>query len=785
MLDPDTPTPPQPADAPPPRKRRLPILVRHAISLLVVFVLAIPASVYIGTAIYRSAQLEKLESADEVTFDEGLAYVYANAAEDKRVREAAFEQLAELDPTRARRLLMALASGKDDDQPVAEDVYPAYGDIVGRLEIQSALGFYEDLLTVPGVDSTAARDQLLSNLSPKDDAELLLAVAYLDGRLLWEKDAVPRDLWLRWLLVVSNSSAEVAQHQAVRMLGELPDDLNDPRVAQALNRLSDSPHASVRAQVLNASAGYARIAKDPTDYEQLIFKLGGDANKTIARRAWMIVGHLNPFSGYAVNWKEADPFVAEAMLWASVKTNPQNPKAAIDAWQSGHEALSAMALYEAPLRGSDSPYSETFLLFQKSLVSPPQTTDDLLRIWRSAPALHDAWEAIFFDDPRSSLFPSLFTKLTPEAVRTSQYKNVVPALVYYGRVGFEPAQWAEEDNALVLAWIEGLQRGPLEIIEQPVPIYYQKVGQSMDEGGVLQWNDIERFVESDDLIDTAAINRYRYAGDNWYSILAAAGSDHPIYAETQPITEYASSYSALDFWVAVNAEQARNRRSTSPSDPPHLDTLRQVLTSHGVEHRTMAAWYAAMIEARPKLIAINEAFLRKHPDMTDDALHAKSNAELAELGLKRVDALAALLDAAKNAPASAGRQNEIKLLKLALWMRGDLGDDFTPKAEAMLFDKQLPTSTVLMCLLHMQRPIALEYLFGDTFQHPRGYLQELFIAERWWHVFRRFVDTSDLTLWLWGDPEAQAFQIEAMRQWYAVNRWRIERGWWPELIHNR
>jgi len=733
MLDPDTPTPPQPADAPPPRKRRLPILVRHAISLLVVFVLAIPASVYIGTAIYRSAQLEKLESADEVTFDEGLAYVYANAAEDKRVREAAFEQLAELDPTRARRLLMALASGKDDDQPVAEDVYPAYGDIVGRLEIQSALGFYEDLLTVPGVDPTAARDRLLSNLSLKDDAELLLAVAYLDGRLLWEKDAVPRDLWLRWLLVVSNSSAEVAQHQAVRMLGELPDDLDDPRVAQALNRLSDSPHASVRAQVLNASAGYARIAKDPTDYEQLIFKLGGDANKTIARRAWMIVGHLNPFSGYAVNWKEADPFVAEAMLWASVKTNPENPKAAMDAVVEGD-------LVSQGLLALSETTHVSLLDLQHELEA-----GDLVGQYRRDPDFKIAWRCMLAIGPDSGWAGYWLTNLW-------QYNRFQPSSI-----------WNDAEASLYRDFYFTLFCAMTYRINEFYPPKDYEL--SPEELELAQLAAIEGYL----IAKPRSPNPLRVPESAIARLIGAAGGAYQVDPE-----EIAVRLDLAQPWVSDLMTTALMSEDASGM----WKAIRSGITP--IERGAVIA--SGITQSRPDLIAINEAFLRNHPDLTDDALHAMSDAELAEFGLKRVDALAALLDAAKNAPASAGRQNQIKLLKLALWMRGDLGDDFTPKAEAMLFDKQLPTSTVLMCLLHMQRPIALDYLFGDTFQHPRGYLQELFIAERWWHVFRRFVDTSDLTLWLWGDPEAQAFQIEAMRQWYAVNRWRIERGWWPELI---
>ncbi|MFN3167079.1 MAG: hypothetical protein ACE37H_08455 [Phycisphaeraceae bacterium] len=725
------PEPSQPFDAPPPRKRRLPILVRHAISLLVVFVLAIPASVYIGTAIYRNAQLEKLESPDEHTFDEGLAYVYANASEDERVRDAAFEQVAELEPPRARRLVMALASGKDDDEPVTGDVYPAFGDVVGRLEVQSALGFYEDFLKVPGADPDKTTGQMLSNLAPKDDAELLLAVAYLDGQLIWTKDAVPRDLWLRWLLVLSNSSAEVAQHQAVRKLGELPDDLDDPRVVEALTRLSGSPHASVRAQVLSASAGYARIAKDPTDYEQIIFKLGGDANNTIARRAWMIVGHLNPLSGYAVNWKEADPFVAEAVLWASVKTNPENPKAAIDAVVGGELVSQGLLALSAT-----SNVSLLELQHEREagdLIGQSRPDPDFNQAWRCILAIHpeSGWAGYWLENlwQYHRFQPSPIWNDTEASLYRDFYFTLFCAMTYRINAFSPPKDYELSPEELQLAQLAAIEGYLIAKPKSPNPLR----------------------------VPEAAIAR----------LIGAAGGAYPVAPE-----QIAAQIDIATPWVSDLMTAALTSEDASG--------LSKAMRSGITPLERSAVIASGITRSRPELIAINEAFLRKHPDLTDDQLHSMSDEALAELGLKRIDALAALLDAAKNAPASAGRQNEVKLLKLALWMRGDLGDDFTPKAEAMLFDKQLPTSTVLMCLLHMRRPIALEYLFGDTVTHPPGYLQELFIAERWWHVFRRFVDTSGLTLWLWGDPAAQAFQIEAMRQWYAVNRWRIEGGWWPE-----
>jgi len=176
---------------------------------------------------------------------------------------------------------------------------------------------------------------------------------------------------------------------------------------------------------------------------------------------------------------------------------------------------------------------------------------------------------------------------------------------------------------------------------------------------------------------------------------------------------------------------------------------------------------------------ISAEFLQQNPDIENDDLHAMSDAELAEHGLKRVDAIKALLEIAENNPDPAERYETTSLLKLALWMRGDLGEEFTPTAEGMLLDPRLPTSTVLLALLHKQRPIALEYLFGGLVQ-PAPDLHKLFIQERFWHVFRRFVKTDDLDLWLWGDPAAQDFQLEAMRQWYWVNRWELNDVWLGE-----
>ena len=113
-------------------------------------------------------------------------------------------------------------------------------------------------------------------------------------------------------------------------------------------------------------------------------------------------------------------------------------------------------------------------------------------------------------------------------------------------------------------------------------------------------------------------------------------------------------------------------------------------------------------------------------------------------------------------------------------MRGDLDESFAPTAESMLSDETLSTSTVLLGLLHKKQPVSLDYLFGDLVT-PRPDLHRLLVQERFWHVLHAYVPSLDLALWIDGTPTTQAFQLEAMQQWYAVNRWKIGRGWWPEV----
>lgn len=720
-------------------QQQMPILARHAVSLAMVFVLGLVLSYFAGQFINQRIQLGKLNDKDQATFNEGLAYVVQHAGDSETVTSDALYKVSDLpDTTRAADLLLAIAKSHAIREEPADPIIPAnvadaVAPLIKRLEPMQAIGLYDGLVQINGINPIDAANNLLKSLSPKDDAELLQIVDLLDTRLLWSRQWAPLDLWVHWLNVLAKSEAELTQFNTAKRIGELPDAVDEARVVKALATLASSEYDTVRASVLNACAGYAAIATDPTDYEQIIFGLGKDPNKIIARRAWMIVGHLNPFSGFAVDWQDAEPFVAEAMLWAAVKTNPENPKPAVSAIINRDLHREALLALE---HASD--------MYLERLQEEFRTGDIVGQASSEQPDFVASWRAVLAIDPfggdqeywyvyLDGVTRGVTTPFWTAEQKTEQSKTFLSRFL---AVTFRFNEYYSP---------EARELTPLEI-------------------AVAELAAVEGWI-----LDKQSPNPFRSPSAPFAQLVATtAGLDSIALLELP---------STIDLARIPNANLA-----TLALTHDDGDTIDLWLRSGSIPLRTPAALAAAMIDRRTQMVTgMTPKLLLNNPDLTNDKIQAMTGDELGKMGLSRIDALPALQEAAEAAPPSANRTVEAKLLKLALWMRGDLGDDFTPIAEAMLFDKELPTSTVLMCLLHMQRPVALDYLFGDLVT-PRPDLYKLFIQERYWHVFRRFVDTADLTLWLWGDPEAQAFQLEAMQQWYAVNRWKIEGGWWPEVI---
>ncbi|MCA9310320.1 MAG: hypothetical protein KDA21_03890, partial [Phycisphaerales bacterium] len=101
---------------------------------------------------------------------------------------------------------------------------------------------------------------------------------------------------------------------AERVPREFADDL--------LERLVASTDADVRI----AAAEYG-VMRFGADAEAMVAPLLEDAEPRVARRAWLLMALLDPASGYTARWREAPPAVGEAILFASVWTNPDNDAA--------------------------------------------------------------------------------------------------------------------------------------------------------------------------------------------------------------------------------------------------------------------------------------------------------------------------------------------------------------------------------------------------------------------------------------------------------------------------
>ncbi|MFI4859348.1 MAG: hypothetical protein ACIAXF_01570, partial [Phycisphaerales bacterium JB063] len=631
--------------------------------------------------------------------------------------DAAVTHIDTLPPDRAARVLWGIGHAFNDaGQPLPDPLIDAAARLINRVEYAQKFRLYDQLAQLGAGEDPRVRAALHGVLDDPDDRRFVQAVEFYDANFLWLRDAVPADAWLRWAVLLSRSSAPQSQLRAAQLLGDMPERIHDAVLPEALARLANSTNASVRGEALDAAAGYARVADDPIPYEQVLIALTEDANETLARRAWITLGLLNPLSGFSADWRSAEPAIAEAMLWAVLKTNPDHTKPALEAMETeGYRAAGTFALnhWRQPL----GPPSEEHLVLQHVAALDPAQYETAInrQIHVTKQYLHGEWtvlpDALFSAEAEWSIhYPRLWAAM-------NWVTTYPPAPPYDG---------SEASQTGLIAHLDGY----------------------LHHGSPVAWDHLDE------------INA------DWPDIAVLLAS---VFVQDEPITLYGDSFNAD---AAAARDLAIIAALYSRETEQWID---QALRDRRESMLLSAALLAGMTDIRPALIEGDSP-----PDLSAQDLLAMPDAQLADLGLRRVDALTTLLDIAETAPDRDDRYEQIAMLKLALWMRGDLADDFIPEAEAMLEDDRLPTSTVLMCLLHMQRPAALYYLFDP----PAGSEQELdlydlFVNQRWWHVFSRLVPDRDLDLWLWGDPGAQAFQFEVMRQWVQANRWRLENGWWP------
>jgi hypothetical protein len=106
--------------------------------------------------------------------------------------------------------------------------------------------------------------------------------------------------------------------------------------------------------------------------------------------------------------------------------------------------------------------------------------------------------------------------------------------------------------------------------------------------------------------------------------------------------------------------------------------------------------------------------------------------------------------------------------RLGLWMQGN-HPELEGVPEALLTRDDLPTSTILLAMLHRHHPAAMEFLFNPTGEENLD-LDELLCLNRWWLILKRYLPADAPPLWLWADPELRRFQIDVIRDWHLLNR---------------
>lgn len=111
-----------------------------------------------------------------------------------------------------------------------------------------------------------------------------------------------------------------------------------------------------------------------------------------------------------------------------------------------------------------------------------------------------------------------------------------------------------------------------------------------------------------------------------------------------------------------------------------------------------------------------------------------------------------------------------QVLRLGLWMQDREPGVTAITVQSLLTRTDLPTTTVLLAMLHKGDNTALEYLLNPRGE-PRADLLTLFVHKRWWRVLSQHLPAdAPLQLDLWADEEVQRFQIDVLRNWFLLER---------------
>ena len=549
-------------------------------------------------------------------------------------------------------------------------------------------------------------------------------VITLDQIGYWTRDRIPLTQWLRWLSIVTSDADPQERVRGMQMVADLPEHAADDRVQALLTQNAGDPDAMVRYNALVCMAemrGAALALNNPAAaqaYEAVISNLTGDPHPIVARHALLFASLIGlPFHDKLTADHLTEPDVAEAMLWASLRQSGDSTSAAASVLQDEKASprVRAMAAYALGLTpGNDARAALIAFLDQ----GPAAVRDEnQVAFWRTILSM-----------PLAPKQGELQPGQAPPATDDPGYQALVRFLAKCKREDYDNVNL----RPLILAC---LFRDRSLLID-----------------AAIKQSDIVTIAD-DPVAWLASVEGIPQAHQQKRAPLSMLEPPQQAHEQIQ---------------LAILRAMAM----------PKADDFLQLCISEKSAIRDQAVALATRRLSAEEVAKLIKRLLAPI-DLTGDPLkpvyryHDSAKLSAAMLiGLTGIE-----LDLLhKMADDFAGRTGIIEIIQLALWMQNQpvpTISNMTPRAHQFLLRDDLPASTVMLALLHRKDALALDRLLtprGD--QHPA--LLHMLDVDRWWYVLQGYLPADSPTLWIWADNELARFQLDLLRNWYVVNRYKLQ-----------
>lgn len=552
-------------------------------------------------------------------------------------------------------------------------------------------------------------------LTAEDDQAFIELVILLDRMGRWALDEVSIDAWLRWLAHVAKDADGEARLLAAQRLADLPQLAADPRVIEVFETLIHDKDAEVRYNVLVTAAEMWGAAKTQAQ---------ADAADRYARLIYdaaynghgQVAFHGYLFAGFV------EPPSTPVMI--DPKIGPPHPDSL--------DADLARLWFRAKTKAEDR------------FVSPDRWTPE----WRAM----GCYVAPMVDQKRAAEALAAIIKAGPSAVTKENQ------LMFWRAMLAMPLRSDDDDKSARNALVAFLTSCNDEDYKSDLlrPLILSCFYRDRELIAELARSRSNLILELDDPQIMLAM---------WEGVATAVGEARakPLGV---PITDQLGPALRL---AALRAVAEPKIEDFIPLLLHESENIRDVGCITAIERLSKA-------EAAALIRLLWRPADPTNPDQPVYRYHntAKmSGAILAGLSGAEPDLLArATQDFSKTDWAVH------QVMQLGMWMQGQTieGVDMAAHAPALLMRQDMPTSTVLLAMLHRKERLALDHLLT-----PRGDLNEdlltLLDQFRWWHVLRHYLPADAPPFWLWADPDLQRFQLEVLRDWYVVNRYAMREGW--------